>query len=111
MTERSAPRIWVLALELLLFGLGSKVAELTLAVFVTVVPPLPWTAWKLTWKVATAFVARLVQLAVTIPLLKPKLAAGPVNWARLLKPNPAGSGSLRTTLSASAGPRLLTVRS
>ncbi len=31
----------VLALEVLLFGLGSKVVELTLAVFVTVVPPLP----------------------------------------------------------------------
>ena len=61
----------MLTLELLLFGLESKVVELTLAVFVTVVPPLPALTPKLIVKVATVPDARLAQLAVTWVPSKP----------------------------------------
>src|SRR5260221_419864 len=61
--------------EIFLLPFHDALPIFPLAVFVPVVPPLPWTAWKLTWKVATAFVARLVQLAVTTPLMKIGIAS------------------------------------
>src|SRR5882672_9373481 len=110
---RSAARTLVVAMAVLLVRFGSKVvAELTVAVLVSV---LPSSAAGLTWtprvKVAVAPLANEAMVQFTVPVepaagvvqLQP--AGVGIDWNVVC----AGSGSFIVTLAAAFGPALLTV--
>src|SRR3989449_5209 len=109
---RSAARTVVVAMAVLLRRLESKVAELTVAVLVSVLPSgaagLTWTARV---KVAVAPLANKAVVQFTVPVepaagvvqLQP--AGVGIDWNVVC----GGSGSFMVTLAAAFGPALLTV--
>ena len=98
----------VLAAAELLPGLGSAVAELTLAEAVWVPTAV---AWAISVSVAVALAASPArwQLSLFVALAKSQPSPGmkPVKLAKLSNVTPLGSSAVRATLWAASGPRLL----
>ena len=96
----------VVVVELLLPGLGSVVEEVTVAVFVSTVPPGAVTVTTIE-TVAPDEAARVPRVAVTVPELKVQT---PWVVVQETKETPAGSVSLATIAFDGPAPRLLTDR-
>jgi hypothetical protein len=95
----------MVAVLMLLLGVGSGVVLVTLAVLV-IRPEALLANCTTSVTVAVALAAKLATLAVTWPVLVFKLS--PPDWLALSKVTPAGKTSLTVTFCATLGPALLT---
>jgi hypothetical protein len=112
-TKRSAAGVLTSAVPALLSGFGSDVAEVTVAVFMNVVPCGVSPGMCITKvKVALVFIGNIANVQVMVPPDPTggsvQINAGPLFWVSDTKVIPAGTSSVRETLIASSEPRFVT---